>query len=375
MQLWEPWEQAATSPAKHPPTQWPSRLCAELAKILVSEAVKVGFDMNVKVERMAELEHNLQRNRRKHQPRGAAVPAVVPEFRKPFWMPASELNRSLVFEVADGVKLVRIPSRSGFFDEIEECKELSVTKLERAAAGMNRHTCLVRCIHPSGAAIIGLATKVKPIGDDELDKHLWRRFAIRQGDEIRVIDGLNCIACFACVLFEQICSGELRQLVFSDGSVALEAVHPDWFGHVPAVGRTFDLSHAYTSNSPFILLSSGSLQEPFGAGRSIVFRTCFLLQLGQVPLETFGQDSARVPNDFIVILPAPSAKASCVANKPGKIQDVVHILESAVAQGELSHDTAEVLRVKSIVGIADLRSCRASSPAGAKCYVLEPLTP
>eukprot|EP00971_Amphidinium_carterae_P052294 1029412-Amphidinium_carterae.1 len=71
---------------------------------------------------------------------------------------------------------------------------------------------------------IGLATKVKPTGDDELDKHLWRStcaefekgwllgpfafidqlkravcdvpvlnrpFAIRQGDKIRAIDDLS----------------------------------------------------------------------------------------------------------------------------------------------------------------------------------------
>eukprot|EP00971_Amphidinium_carterae_P026326 519346-Amphidinium_carterae.1 len=75
--------------------QWPPRFCAELAKIFVSEAVKIGFDMAVRVDSMADLAHNLQKGHRKHQPRGNAVPPVVNEFKRIFWMSALEPLPSL----------------------------------------------------------------------------------------------------------------------------------------------------------------------------------------------------------------------------------------------------------------------------------------
>eukprot|EP00971_Amphidinium_carterae_P341453 6480253-Amphidinium_carterae.1 len=48
---------------------WPSRFCAELAKIFASEAVKS--------ELIVDLAHNLQKGHRKHQPSGSAMPQVM----------------------------------------------------------------------------------------------------------------------------------------------------------------------------------------------------------------------------------------------------------------------------------------------------------
>ena len=220
-------------------------------------------------------------------------------------------DENLIAEIKQGFKLIGKANASGVYGAEEGPPPISMDQLEHNAVWRNH--ALVARVASSGD--LGVDARLLLGALEEFEKGwlsgpfttmqaleeqlgrgaiLNRRFPIVQGPKVRAIDDYSessvnlafqsveklslhdadVVANFVRVL-EEVCSGHIKSLVCSDGTVHQVRPHRDWKSGAQLVGTTMDLASAYKQlpvHPSQYFLTAGVLFDPEVSGPKFFYQ-------------------------------------------------------------------------------------------------------